>query len=230
MHQPQSQSRLVALKVLDSAQVLNADVALPSSRPQPVLMLLRQILTTRPADRPDVDAILAQLELWSTQGFAGPKAKPSQSDEAAPRGVHPAVPQKNGSWTPGWKTDMWEDRQSPMTDVDGVQQRLDSSASAASATSSSGPSVRAAADSNALCVAPPLEASSGKGCLAGQFMNSLKTQSLQMFTVARPNDEIAGAKCHFSHMQCCLCAKDAKVTQMRIQKQQLGHLLPRRLL
>ena len=137
-------------------------------------MLLRQILSTRPADRPDADAILAQLELWSTQGFAGSKAKPSQSDEAAPRAVHPAVPQKNGSWTTGWETDMWEDGRSPVTDVDGVQQRLDSSASAASATSSSGPSIRAAADSNALSVAQPLEASFGKSCLAGQSMISLK--------------------------------------------------------
>ncbi|KAK9816438.1 hypothetical protein WJX72_000236 [[Myrmecia] bisecta] len=54
-------------------QILNGDFSLPESRAPAIRQLIRSLLVTRPADRPDIDAVLQQVE----QGTPHPGAMPT---------------------------------------------------------------------------------------------------------------------------------------------------------
>lgn len=72
-------------------QVLNGDVTLPPrpQRPQPMKDLIRLMLTVQPADRPDIDTVLASLGSLATNLKLDTATAPST---AAPPPTRPVPP------------------------------------------------------------------------------------------------------------------------------------------
>ena len=80
-------------------QVLNGDFSVPGGRPEAVTSLLRRLLRVAPKERPDIDAVLLELERLSTEGvpsgLGSSAARPAGADG---RLGHRPGNADNGTW------------------------------------------------------------------------------------------------------------------------------------